>query len=66
MGNALGMDARATGEHLLVSEAGGWTAFPRSRMLLPTLPYLPDGGPYPREDRGTRDGYPGWMANLSL
>eukprot|EP00974_Lingulodinium_polyedra_P069601 6737807-Lingulodinium_polyedra.AAC.1 len=26
MGKALGMDARAIGEHLLVSEAGDWAA----------------------------------------
>eukprot|EP00974_Lingulodinium_polyedra_P002046 192413-Lingulodinium_polyedra.AAC.1 len=44
MGKALGMDARAAGERLLVSEAGDWTAFPRARVLLSTLPYLPDGG----------------------
>eukprot|EP00974_Lingulodinium_polyedra_P012020 1160164-Lingulodinium_polyedra.AAC.1 len=37
MGKALGMDARMTGEHLLVSEAGDWAAFPRSRILLSTL-----------------------------
>eukprot|EP00974_Lingulodinium_polyedra_P068887 6670509-Lingulodinium_polyedra.AAC.1 len=45
MGRALGLGAVATGERLLESDAKGWTALPRARVLLSTLPYIPDGLP---------------------
>eukprot|EP00974_Lingulodinium_polyedra_P037290 3577839-Lingulodinium_polyedra.AAC.1 len=54
------MDARMTGEHLRVSEAGDWAAIPRSRILLSTLPYQPDGGPYPREEPWDE----GWLPRI--
>eukprot|EP00974_Lingulodinium_polyedra_P003063 287869-Lingulodinium_polyedra.AAC.1 len=45
MGRAIGLGAVAIGDRLLESDAKGWTALPRARILLSTLPYVPDGPP---------------------
>eukprot|EP00974_Lingulodinium_polyedra_P127033 11200584-Lingulodinium_polyedra.AAC.1 len=47
MGKAIGLDAVATGERLLDSDAKGWVVLPRARILLSTLPFMPDGLPFP-------------------
>eukprot|EP00974_Lingulodinium_polyedra_P002082 195617-Lingulodinium_polyedra.AAC.1 len=36
------MDAAGTKGHILESDTKAWTALPRDRMLLSTLPYHPD------------------------
>eukprot|EP00974_Lingulodinium_polyedra_P110170 10655404-Lingulodinium_polyedra.AAC.1 len=42
MGRTLGMDAGETRNHILESSAKEWTALPRERILLSTLPYYAD------------------------
>eukprot|EP00974_Lingulodinium_polyedra_P062862 6068632-Lingulodinium_polyedra.AAC.1 len=42
MGRALGMDASETRDHILESDTRAWTALPRERILISTLPYYPD------------------------
>eukprot|EP00974_Lingulodinium_polyedra_P098312 9528910-Lingulodinium_polyedra.AAC.1 len=49
MGLALGMDEAQTLEHLLQVDAKAWTALPRERILLATLPALP-GAQLPERD----------------
>eukprot|EP00974_Lingulodinium_polyedra_P063009 6082183-Lingulodinium_polyedra.AAC.1 len=38
MGKTLGLSPANVGDHIVQSEAGAWTALPRLRMLLSTLP----------------------------
>eukprot|EP00974_Lingulodinium_polyedra_P083209 8056512-Lingulodinium_polyedra.AAC.1 len=43
MGRATGFGAVETGERLLEIDAKGWAALPRARVLLSTLPCVPEG-----------------------
>eukprot|EP00974_Lingulodinium_polyedra_P100530 9737910-Lingulodinium_polyedra.AAC.1 len=49
MGAVLGMDSVTTGKQLVISDAKDWTVLPRARILLSTIPFVPEEVPFMRE-----------------